>query len=84
MGIKTINPGIFRQFLAHIQADPTAEILDRTSQWELLRYRREDTDEDGRGLGVYSFGIVYTNKHKHQHYTGAAEEDYKNWRNDLA
>lgn len=85
MGIKTNrNPGLFMQFAARISADPTAEVLPACSQWELLRYRREDTDEQGRGLGVYSYGIVYINKREQQHYTGAAEEDYKNWRNDLA
>lgn len=82
MGIKTDrNPGIFAQFAAHITADPTAEVLKPCGEWELLRYRREDTDEQGRGLGCHSYGIVYFNKREQQHYTGLAEEDYINWRN---
>jgi hypothetical protein len=85
MGIKTDrNPGIFAQFAAHITADPTAEILPPCSEWELLRYRREDTDEHGRGYGTHSYGIVYINKRGQQHYTGAAEEDYQHWRDDLS
>lgn len=79
MGLKTNNPGIFRQFRAHIEADPETEIFEPSSEWELLRYRREDWVE-GNFMGTHSYGIVYRNKRDQQHYTGCAEQDYKYWR----
>lgn len=80
MGIKTNNPGIFRQFRSHIEHDPTAETLEPTSEWELLRYRRAEWEGDGRPLGTYEYGIVYRNKRGQEHYTGCAIQDFENWR----
>ena len=79
MGLKSDDRELFNQFKAHIEADKTAEILEPTTPWELLRYRREDW-VDGHFMGTHDYGIVYCNKRNQRHYTGAAETDYKNWR----
>ena len=84
MGLKTDNPGIFKQFAAMIKSDPTVDILEPCSEWELLRYRREEMvgpPPEAKGSGCFDYGIVYKNKRNQQHYTGVAETDYKEWRN---
>lgn len=79
MGIKTNNPGLFRQFRSFIERDQTAETLEPTNEWELLRYRRAEWT-GGKPEGTYEYGIVYRNKRGQEHYTGCAERDFNDWR----
>lgn len=78
MKLKLNSSGVmFRQFKGWLQADPTVELLPTTSEWEVLRYRREQTDEQGRGLGVHTYSIIYRDKKERNTLTGDALTDWE-------
>jgi hypothetical protein len=60
--------------------DPTIEPLPTTSEWEIIRYRREEVIGPRNGeeklTGNYLYGIVYRNKKGRVTLVGEAEEDY--------
>jgi len=78
MKVAILNIQAFKAFL---ERDATAELLEVASNgWEVIRYRREECDPQGRGYGNWLWGHVYQNKKGRFTLVGEAVQDYKLFR----
>lgn len=76
--MRIYDANLIKRFIERIKDDPSVEICDipPQSEYEILRYRREEYCQDVP-TGGFNYGFVYRNNRGRFTLVGQAVEDYR-------